>query len=163
MWYARALLGALRSGEARATVKETRRRCWPTGRGLTGPRPKDSLLEAIARFRRRLRRSRARKGTGGTGRLDVCLECGEAFVYPVTWGESGPADWWLHLRCGSCGARRDVVVSNHAVALFDHALDEAAATMRRSADRLSRESLAEEAETLGAALRLDLLSADDFR
>jgi hypothetical protein len=95
--------------------------------------------------------------------LHLCRECGEEFVYPVTWTESGPAEWWLLLRCGGCGAWRDVVASDQAVAAFDRILDEGIEVIRSAAERLERESLLAQAETFGAALRRDLLTADDFR
>jgi hypothetical protein len=121
---------------------------------------------SMSRFRRWLRRH------GRHGRPDRlspptelhrCCECGEGFVYPLTWTESGPTDWWLLLRCGGCGAWRDVVASNQAVAAFDRVLDEGLDTIRVAADRLGRESLLAEAEAFETALRLDLLGADDFR
>ena len=96
-------------------------------------------------------------------RLERCPRCGEEFVYPVTWTESGPADWWLLLRCGACGEWRDVIASNQAVEAFDLLLDEQVHVIRTAAERLARESLSAQADTLGAALRLDLLTADDFR
>ena len=106
-------------------------------------------------FRRWLRRS--------ARRLDLCPECGEEFVYPVTWTESGPADWWLLLRCGGCGAWRDVVASNCAVEAYERVLDEEMAVIRAAAERLERESFAAQADSFGTALRLDILGADDFR
>lgn len=117
----------------------------------------------MSRFRRWLRRSRGRNRAGTASRLDLCPKCGEGFVYPVTWTESGPADWWLLLRCGGCGTWRDVVASNYAVEAFDRMLDEEMDTIRVAAERLAHESLSAQAETFGAALRLDLLGADDFR
>jgi uncharacterized Zn finger protein len=96
-------------------------------------------------------------------RLERCPRCGEEFVYPVTWTESGPADWWLLLRCGACGAWRDVIASNQAVAAFDRLLDEHVRVIRTAAERFARESLSAQADILRAALRLDLLTADDFR
>jgi hypothetical protein len=117
----------------------------------------------MSRLRRLLRgrrgRGRARAGT----RLQLCRECGDDFVHPVTWTESGPHAWWLLLRCGGCGEWRDVVASNDAVAAFDRVLDEDIALIRSAADRLGRESLLAQAEKLGVALRLDLIGADDFR
>jgi uncharacterized Zn finger protein len=96
-------------------------------------------------------------------RLERCPRCGEEFVYPVTWTESGPADWWLLLRCGACGAWRDVIASNQAVEAFDRLLDEQVRVIRTAAERIARESLSAQADILRAALRLDLLTADDFR
>lgn len=117
----------------------------------------------MSRFRRWRRRSGGRERAELATRLDLCPKCGEGFVYPVTWTESGPANWWLLLRCGGCGAWRDVVASNSAVAAFDRTLDEAMNVIRRAAEGLAREALSAQAETLAAALRLDLLTADDFR
>jgi hypothetical protein len=111
----------------------------------------------MSRLRRWLRRRAART------RLELCHECGEDFVYPVTWTESGPDAWWLLLRCGGCGAWRNVVASNTAVTAFDRALDEGSAVIESEADRLGRESLMDQADSLGRALRLDLIGADDFR
>jgi hypothetical protein len=119
-----------------------------------------------SRFRHWLRRREPRERPDQASRateLHHCRQCGEGFVYPVTWTESGPADWWLLLRCGGCGAWSDVVASNQAVAAFDRVLDEGLDTIRVAADRLGRESLLAEAETFETALRLDLLGADDFR
>jgi hypothetical protein len=120
----------------------------------------------MSRFRHWLRRlERGERVVQASGATDLhrCRDCGEGFVYPVTWTESGPADWWLLLRCGGCGAWRDVVASNHAVAAFDRILDEGLDAIRATADRIGRESFLAEAETFGTALRLDLLGADDFR
>jgi len=120
-------------------------------------------MAPIARLRRRLRCARGRRLAASSGRLDLCGECGEAFVCPVAWSERGPDDWWLHLRCGACGASREVVASNTAVAEYDGYLDDGMREINAAADRLAREALAAEADTLGAALQRGLLTADDFR
>jgi hypothetical protein len=121
---------------------------------------------SMSRFRHWLRRLEPRERPDQANRateLHRCRECGEGFVYPVTWTESGPADWWLLLRCGGCGVWSDVVASNQAVAAFDRSLDQDMDLIRCAAERLGRESLLAEAETFGTALRLGLLGADDFR
>jgi len=117
----------------------------------------------MSRFRRWMRRQGARGRASAGTRLQLCRDCGEDFVHPVTWTESGPNAWWLLLRCGGCGSWRDVVASNTAVAAFDRVLDEGCAEIELAADRLGRESLRAEADTLVAALDLDLIGADDFR
>ena len=117
----------------------------------------------MSRFRCWLRRSRGRGCEGTPTRLDLCPTCGEGFVYPVQWTESGSADWWLLLRCGACGEWRDVVASNYVVEEFDRQLDGEMQMIEAAAERLEHESFMAEAETFGTALRLDLLSADDFR
>lgn len=95
--------------------------------------------------------------------LHICRECCEPFAYPVTWAESGPDNWWVLLRCGACGTWRDTISPNSAVAAFDCFLDEGTASISAELERLERELLRADAETLGTALELDLLSADDFR
>jgi hypothetical protein len=117
----------------------------------------------MSRLRLWLRRHGARRSASAGTRLQLCRECGEDFVYPVTWTESGPDAWWLLLRCGGCGSWRDVVASNAAVADFDRVLDEESAEIELAADRLGRESLRAEADALCTALDLDLIGADDFR
>jgi len=112
---------------------------------------------------RRLRRARGRRLAASTGRLDLCGACGESFVCPVTWSEQGPADWWLRLRCGSCGVSREVIASNAAVAAYDNHLGEGMQEINEAAERVAREALAAEADALGTALDMDLLGADDFR
>src|SRR4051812_49853614 len=97
---------------------------------------------SLSRIRRRLRRARGRCLATGAGRLDLCSACGEAFVFPVTWTESGPDDWWLLLRCGGCGTSRNGVASNADVAEYDSLLDEGVAEINSYADRLQREALA---------------------
>jgi hypothetical protein len=96
-------------------------------------------------------------------RLDLCHGCGKAFVHPVSWTEWGPAAWLVLLRCGGCGRSRDVVASNAEIALFDRMLDQDMELMAETADRLEFECFEEQADNFGAALRLDLLTADDFR
>jgi hypothetical protein len=117
----------------------------------------------LAQLRRRIRRARVRRLAASSGRLDLCGVCGAEFVCPITWSESGPGGWWLHLRCGECGNSREVVASNAAVAEYDSHLDDGMRDINAAAERLAREALAIEADTLGAALRRDLLGADDFR
>ena len=117
----------------------------------------------MSRFGRWLHRYGARPDAETDTRLDVCFECGQGFVYPFDWGESGPADWWLHLRCGACGTCREVIASNCAAEAFDRQLDGEMNVIEAAARRLEHESFRAQAETFGTALRLDLLSADDFR
>jgi hypothetical protein len=96
-------------------------------------------------------------------RLDLCHGCGKAFVHPVSWTEWGVQAWLVLLRCGGCGRSRDVIASNAEVALFDRMLDQDMELMAETADRLEFERFEEQADNFGAALRLGLLTADDFR
>jgi hypothetical protein len=117
----------------------------------------------MSRFGSWLRRSLRTERATTPARLDLCFGCGKAFVHPVTWSEWGPDAWLVFLRCGGCARSRDVVATNAEVALFDQMLDRDMELMADTADRLEFECFAAEADTFGAALRLDLLTADDFR
>lgn len=66
------------------------------------------------------------------------------------------------LRCGACGATREATVPNAEAERYDQELDLAEDRMRRAAERLSRERLAEEADSFATALELDLIDAEDF-
>ena len=111
------------------------------------------------RFLSRIRTQRLHPGAA----LHICRGCTEAFAYPVTWTESGPDHWWLLLRCGACGTWRETISTDGAVAAFDCFLDEGTASIRAGLERLERQLLREDVETLATALELDLLSPDDFR
>jgi hypothetical protein len=116
----------------------------------------------MGRWARLLNRIRTTRLDAGSA-LHMCRECCEPFVYPAAWAESGPDHWWLLLRCGACGVWRDVVAINAAVADFDRFLDDSIASITADANRLNRERLAAQADTLRKALALDLFTAEDFR
>lgn len=94
--------------------------------------------------------------------LADCPACGADFVHPVEWSPEDAHRWWMLLRCGACDVRREAIVSNLDAARFDRDLDLAEAHMRREADLLSREQLAEEVDRFATALELDLIDAEDF-
>jgi hypothetical protein len=94
--------------------------------------------------------------------LADCPACGADFVHPVEWRPEDADRWWMLLRCGACNARREAMVGNLDAARFDRDLDIAEARMRRKADLLSREQLAEEIDRFATALELDLIDAEDF-
>ena len=117
----------------------------------------------MSRFRSWLSRPARPHQAAGANGLEICLICGSDFVYPVNWAESGPNQWWLLLRCGACDTWRDAVADNHAVEEYDRVLDEGMAAIQAARERSEQESLTANADAFGTALRLDLLSADDFR
>jgi hypothetical protein len=94
--------------------------------------------------------------------LADCPACGAHFVHPVEWSPEDDQNWWMLLRCGACHDCRETIVSNLDAAGFDRDLDVAQARMRREAELLTRELLAEEAERFATALELDLIGAEDF-
>ena len=66
------------------------------------------------------------------------------------------------LRCGACGESREETVPDAEAERYDRELDRAEHRMRRAAERLSQERLAEQADSFATALRLDLIGAEDF-
>jgi hypothetical protein len=94
--------------------------------------------------------------------LADCKACGADFVHPVEWRPNDAHTWWMLLRCGACGATREETVPDAEAERYDQELDRAEHGMRRAADRLSRERLAEEADSFATALELDLIGAEDF-
>lgn len=95
--------------------------------------------------------------------LADCSACGADFVYPVDWTPHDERHWWMLLRCGGCGTSREETVPDHVAEAYDRELDRAQHHIRRTADRLSRERLAEQADAFANALRLDLIGVEDFR
>jgi hypothetical protein len=94
--------------------------------------------------------------------LSECTECGAGFVHPVEWSPNDGGTWWMLLRCGSCGASREAIVPDEEAERYDRELDLAEHRMRSAADRLSRELLEAEADSLATALELDLIGVEDF-
>ena len=94
--------------------------------------------------------------------LGACGRCGASVVVPVRWQELGDQAWWMALRCGECGARDDVVVTNAEAERFGEALDAGVAEIAAAADRLDRERLGDQADAFAMALARDLIDAGDF-
>jgi formate dehydrogenase assembly factor FdhD len=94
--------------------------------------------------------------------LADCTACGADFVHPVEWSPHDEKHWWMRLRCGACGRQSEETVPDAVAELYDQELDLAQFRIRRAADRLSSERLAEQAEAFATALRLDLIGVDDF-
>jgi hypothetical protein len=96
------------------------------------------------------------------GALHVCRLCGGDFVNPTRWDAEGPDLWRVGLRCGACGHERETIVGPTAAQLFDQALDKGFDRIAETADDLERENMASWVETFSAALRRDLIDAEDF-
>jgi hypothetical protein len=80
----------------------------------------------------------------------------------MDWGTIDDHSWWVRFRCGDCGRWREVVVSNAQAAQLDLALDRQRDVIRRAADRLDAERMAEQVTSFIAALRDDRIVAADF-
>jgi len=106
------------------------------------------------------RLSRARRGSADG--LIVCATCGSDFVSPLEWAEHDETYWWMRLRCGECGAFREVVVSQEIAGRYDRALDRTSEAIVTTLAQLDRERMTAEVEALATALQHDLIDAADF-
>lgn len=91
-----------------------------------------------------------------------CGACGKDFVNPVDWEPVSPEAWWMRLRCGECHVWREVTVSNAVATRFDVELDRRAEVLQRELEKLDRERMVQQAETMIGALRHGLIDAADF-
>ena len=94
--------------------------------------------------------------------LEDCPVCGRDFVNPVDWAPLSGGRWWMLLRCGDCGAGREVTVDEETASRFDGELNRRLAAVAEAADEIDLELMAVEVETLAEALRRDLIDAADF-
>ena len=94
--------------------------------------------------------------------LVVCPSCSADRVVPVDWREHDKQNWWIRLRCGACGASREVVVPDATAKRYDVELDRGTREIRAALRRLELEQMAAQADVLAKALQLDLLDASDF-
>jgi DNA-directed RNA polymerase subunit RPC12/RpoP len=99
----------------------------------------------------------------GSRSLCACEACGADYVIPVEWGTDEDHAWWMRLRCGECGHRRELDGVPDAVAqTYDRELDRGVDVIAGQLRGIEREQMAAEAERFVLALRLDLLDASDF-
>jgi hypothetical protein len=94
--------------------------------------------------------------------LHHCAACLKDFVNPVDWEPVTPEAWWMLLRCGECHMFREVTVTNAVAERFDVELDRRAAILQRAVNKLDRERMAQQVETMIGALRHGLIDAADF-
>jgi hypothetical protein len=94
--------------------------------------------------------------------LTRCPACGAGFVVPVRWHEAGDTAWRMGLRCGECGARRSVRLSDAEAEHYARELDRGVAEIAMAAASMDRRRWAEQVEAFAWALRHDLIGADDF-
>ena len=91
-----------------------------------------------------------------------CEHCGRDFVIPVSWFDLDEERWSIRLRCGECGAWREVRVTNAEAKDFDLTLDRQTAQIRSALDRIDHERMHAECAAFLGALQRDLIDAADF-
>ena len=94
--------------------------------------------------------------------LLICPSCGGDVVVPVDHLAVDGEHWWMRLRCGACGAGREMTVTNEDAQRYDRDLARGMAAIERTVKRLDRDSAKRELRTLISAFRHDLIDASDF-
>ena len=94
--------------------------------------------------------------------IACCASCGSDFVHPRAWQERAGGRLRLVLRCGECCGVSTRVYAAEEVAAYDRALADARLELTALHAAVVRSNMQEEAECLRLALKLDLISADDF-
>jgi hypothetical protein len=110
----------------------------------------------LRRFAAALRDLAASRG------LHRCPDCRQPFVCPMEWETAGEEHWRMQLRCGACGAWREVLVTNDEASEFDLVLDRHCAQILRAVRKLELEEMEADLETFVTALDRDLIDASDF-
>ena len=93
--------------------------------------------------------------------LISCAKCGAEAVIPVAWQDGGDK-WWIAVRCGNCGDRREVTLADDEAGAFAGELDRGVEQIARAAATLEHKSMRAAVESLAIALERDLIGADDF-
>jgi len=92
----------------------------------------------------------------------LCGACGSSFVCPMDWDTDGETGWRIDTRCGECGSRDELRLSNQQAASFDVALGDQVAMIAQAADLLEAERAARDLRSLIEALEHDLIGPADF-
>lgn len=99
----------------------------------------------------------------GSG-LHVCPGCRTSFVCPIEWDLlAGGQEVWILLRCGECGAWRDVTVSFAVAERFSQDFERARSHIAATLHQRECQRMAVEVTTFVTALDRDLIDAADFR
>ncbi len=96
--------------------------------------------------------------------LHVCPQCASTLVQPTCWEQAGDRGHWrLWRRCPECEWHCDKVHGEGEIDAFDEVLDLGTRALSDVLKTLEHENMQFVADTLGAALAADLITADDFR
>jgi hypothetical protein len=91
-----------------------------------------------------------------------CRHCDAPYVVPSDVEQRGEDRWWMALRCGACGAYRELVATSEEADAYGSELDAGLRLIAAELARLERERMDEEARILAIALDRDLIDAADF-
>jgi hypothetical protein len=92
--------------------------------------------------------------------LTRCRRCGDDTVVPVRWEQDGRAQWWIRLRCRSCGCFRETIASDEQVLVLDTLIHRRAQPIVDAITELDRARTSRQPRSI--ATPLDLFDARDF-
>jgi hypothetical protein len=96
--------------------------------------------------------------------LHVCASCGSDLVQPTRWEQAGGrGQWRLWRRCPECEWSGDAIFGEREIDAYDEELDSGTRALTGVLHQLERENMEHLADAFAAAMRADLLTADDFR
>jgi hypothetical protein len=97
--------------------------------------------------------------------LHICPDCGSGLVQPTSWEqqESNRHHWRVWRRCPECEWVSEDVYDEVAVDAYDEQLDLGSHELAGELRALEHANMSEMTEAFVAALRRDLIGADDFR
>jgi hypothetical protein len=111
-----------------------------------------------------MRNASAHQTSTATAGLHVCPRCESPLVQPTCWEQAEDRGHWrLWRRCPECEWHSNEVHGEAAIDAFDEELDHGTQALVEVLREIERENMQYVAETLGAALEADLITADDFR
>ncbi|HEX5983375.1 MAG TPA: hypothetical protein VFY69_04135 [Solirubrobacterales bacterium] len=96
--------------------------------------------------------------------LHVCPACGSRLVQPTCWKQEGGdrTRWRIWRRCPECEWCGEGVHDETAIDAYDEQLDHGAEELAEELRLLQHANMRELADVFIAALRRDLIGADDF-
>ena len=125
--------------------------------------PSGKTIEVVYFERRRRRRAGEPVPRLGAGRdLHVCPDCDSELVYPATWEEAGPENWYVTLRCPECESCREGVFTQDTSSASTRSSTRGTEALTARLQRLMRANMAEEMDRFAAALQADAILPEDF-
>lgn len=96
--------------------------------------------------------------------LHVCERCGSSLVQPTRWEQARERGHWrLWRRCPECEWSGDAVHGEREIDAYDEELDTGTQALTSVLEELVRENMQRVADSFAAAMKADLITADDFR
>ena len=95
--------------------------------------------------------------------LHLCPRCGSSLVHPIRWQQGDQrGQWRVWRRCPECEWSGNGLHDEPAIDAYDEQLDNGVLELAQELRALQHTNMRELADVFVAALRQDLIGADDF-